>query len=221
MGKEVGYFYKKSLDKEPIRIDMEEISQVKVDNRESIISRVSISIENQPPEIMILKSQNEISQKFPECTPEYMFKKYLKLKELGLPVLTDFWVDPENRRFLMTDLSEWVIDKHTKDKLPIVIENLNALKSEAIKFSSIAYQGNVYLAGEAYCIFFDKKNYKGKGRLYTLDFGYGSIIFDQHKDIAVEGFNENYAKYEAKIFGNWISDHTLNLNSTMSSGCII
>lgn len=221
MGKEVSYFYEENFDREPIRVTMEEISQINVDSRESIVSRVSISTEDKLPEIMILKSQNEISQRFPACTPEYMLKKYLKLKKLGLPVPTDFLVDPKNHRFLMTDLGERIIDKHTKDKLPIVIENLNDLKNEAIKFASIAYQGKVYLIGEAYCIFFDKKISKGKGRLYTLDFGYGSIIFDQDKDAALKGLSEYSAKNEARIFGNWVTDHTLNLNSTMSSGCII
>lgn len=106
--------------------------------------------------------------------PEEVMKKYLWLKQHGLPVVPTLRVDIENNRILMTDITEGgkkiLIDKHRKRLEKTVINNRDYLKEELLSTAERAFAcGNgVFLDFDAYSIVV---NEHGLGKVYLLDLG--------------------------------------------------
>ncbi len=186
-GKECG-FCKNSTGKNPTRVTIGKLRCMNTTNMESVIKESSISIrfgdKNRNYKNMILKIPHYFEgeeKEFPEAIPENVLKKYKKLKENGFPVVPTFRYDPENKYFLMTDLTEngknIIIDKHEPLKnTNINIENIDQIKKEILQTAEKAWNNEIFLSYDAYAVVVNKETRIGK--LYILDIGQMSYEID-------------------------------------------
>jgi len=123
---------------------------------------------------MFVKELNLEVFKDPDSVVRETLEKYLWLKKHKLPVVPTLRYDPENHRFLMTDVSEGgkyvIIDKHNPlAKARIKIKNLEEVKRRLLSTSKKAFAKGegVFLTADSFAVVVDQTT--GKGRVLILD----------------------------------------------------
>ena len=113
-------------------------------------------VENQNMGPMIVKEMNpRILQIYPEARWDDVYKKHKFLRQLGLPVVETIMFDPENNRYLMTDVTQGgsygFIDRRNKTVFGVVSNPYEVIKN-VYDMAKIAFSnGNgVFLNKDAY-----------------------------------------------------------------------
>jgi hypothetical protein len=171
-----GDFYKNLDTKKTTRIRGSLINQLGQVGTEGEVGFYNLEIIKkqtyQPTSLRVcIKEINIDTFKFSECTVDEILKKYLLLKNIGLPVVPFLRCDGK-KRILMTDLTNngksEVIDSHLPKPENIEIKNIGLIKKESYEAANLAFENGIFLYQDAYAVVVDKQTRIGRFNLIDI-----------------------------------------------------
>ncbi|OGM19578.1 hypothetical protein A2771_03005 [Candidatus Woesebacteria bacterium RIFCSPHIGHO2_01_FULL_38_26b] len=159
-----------------------------------------------------------------KLTPQMIFERHHRLKEIGLPVVPTLRMSDDNKLLLMTDLTYGgkyeIVDRHNIHPNNLAL-NSSVLAEQIKKIARKASENGFYLNIDAYTLVIDKKTKEGKIFLsdlssgvetkYDLEESFRKSI--RSKYMTFEDYKDFYANnFAASFIEAFLSDKPLMYN---------